>query len=95
MATLGQVCTIADGGRQQPQQAAASAAGAAAGGQAGSSGSSSGAAQQQREVLFVHNPLEGSARPVLCCVWDGEQACCKLVAADGSLCVVAAGNAGA
>jgi hypothetical protein len=88
IATLGQVCTIAGGGgqhQQQGQQQVAPTAGAAAGGQAGSaSGSSSGAAAEQREVLFVHNPLEGSAAPALCCVWDGDQVCCQLVAADGS-----------
>lgn len=41
-------------------------------------------AGQQHMVRFVHNPLDGSRRPGLCCVWDGQRTCCVMVdAASG------------
>jgi hypothetical protein len=80
MAALGQRCTIGDA-RLPPAAAGPSAAGERRQASAGSG------AVQQREVVFVHNPLKGNSRPALCCVWDGRQACCGLVGADGGACL--------
>ncbi len=35
--------------------------------------------QGQHMVRFVHNPLDGSRRAGLCCVWDGQRTCCVMV----------------